>query len=264
MYGNYDGENGSPEFDLFLGGNIWSTVKLNETSIVVTKEVVYLSQSENIYVCLGNKGKGSPFMSILELRFLGNDNTTYESPNGVLFFSRRWDFSSLPDSHVRYGEDVFDRIWVSRNFDYCREINTTLPVMSDNNSYNLSSLVMSTAITPRNTTQSIIMKLEGSDPTVRYFAYMHFAEVEDLSLRPNETREFEIRMKGVSIANFTPKYLQTDTFVLHPESETNIEFSLVRTPKSTLPPIINALEIYIANSSRNLSLTKRMMTRLRV
>lgn len=101
MYGNYDGEDGSPEFDLFLGGNIWAIILFNRTSIVITKEVVYLSQSENIFVCLGNKGKGTPFMSTLELRFLGNDNTTYESPNGALFFSRRWDFSSLNDSLIR-------------------------------------------------------------------------------------------------------------------------------------------------------------------
>lgn len=101
MYGNYDGENGSPEFDLYLGGNIWDTVFLTNGSVVVSKEVVYLSRTEKIFVCLGNKGKGTPFMSTLELRFLGNDNTTYDSPNGALFFSRRWDFGSLMDSPVR-------------------------------------------------------------------------------------------------------------------------------------------------------------------
>ena len=101
MYGNYDGENGSPEFDLFLGGNIWDTVLLSNGSSIVSKEVVYLSQSENIFVCLGNKGKGTPFISTLELRFLGNDNTTYDSPNGALFFSRRWDLRSLMGSPVR-------------------------------------------------------------------------------------------------------------------------------------------------------------------
>ncbi|KAF2546236.1 hypothetical protein F2Q70_00019485 [Brassica cretica] len=249
MYGNYDGENGSPEFDLFLGGNIWDTVFLTNGSVVVSKEVVYLSQTERIFVCLGNKGKGTPFMSTLELRFLGNDNTTYDSPNGALFFSRRWDFGSLMDSPVRYDEDVYDRIWIPRNFGYCREINTTLPVLSDDNSYNLSSLVMSTAMTPTNTTNPITMTLENSDPNVRYFAYIHFAEVEDLSLKPNLTREFDIRINGVTVhAAFSPKYLQTNTFVLNPESQTDIVFSLVRTSKSTLPPIINALEIYIANS----------------
>ncbi|EOA38787.1 hypothetical protein CARUB_v10011047mg [Capsella rubella] len=249
MYGNYDGENGSPEFDLFLGGNIWDTVLLNNGSVVVSKEVVYLSQSEKIYVCLGNKGKGTPFISTLELRFLGNDNTTYDSPNGALFFSRRWDFGSLMDSPVRYDDDVYDRIWIPRNFGYCREINTSLPVISDNNSYNLSSLVMSTAMTPTNTTRPITMTLENSDPNVRYFVYMHFAEVEDLSLKPNQTREFDISVNGVTVAAaFSPKYLQTNTFFLNPESQTEIGFSLVRTPKSTLPPIVNALEIYIANS----------------
>lgn len=58
------------------------------------------------------------------------------------------------------------------------------------------------------------MILENSDPTVRYFVYMHFAEVEDLSLTPDQTREFHIRINGETITDFSPKYLQSDTFVL--------------------------------------------------
>ncbi|KAF8086311.1 hypothetical protein N665_0629s0023 [Sinapis alba] len=247
LYGNYDRENGSPEFDLFLGSNIWTTLSLNNTPVAVTKEVVYLSQSEKIFVCLGNKGKGTPFISTLELRFLGKDNTTYESPNGALFFSRRWNFGSLTESSIRYSEDVYDRIWIRRKLGtQHREINTSRPVI--NNSYNLSSLVMSTALTPTNATNPMTMVLENSDPTVRYFVYMHFAEVEDLSLTPNQTREFQIRINGVTIADFSPKYLQSDTFVLKPESQTDIRFTLERTPKSTLPPLINAIEIYVRNT----------------
>ncbi|XP_056848346.1 probable LRR receptor-like serine/threonine-protein kinase At1g05700 [Raphanus sativus] len=172
MYGNYDGENGSPEFDLFLGGNLWTTLSLNSTPVAVTKEVVYLSQSEKIFVCLGNKGKGTPFISTLELRFLGNDNTTYDSPNGALFFSRRWNFGSLTDSPIRYSEDVYDRIWLRRTLGaQYKEINTSLPVTSSNNSYNLPSLLMTTALTPVNTNTTISMTLVDPDPTVRYFVY---------------------------------------------------------------------------------------------
>ncbi|KAL0797401.1 hypothetical protein Bca101_052575 [Brassica carinata] len=253
LYGNYDGEASSPEFDLFLGGNLWTALSLNNTPDAVTKEVVYLSQSEKIFVCLGNRGKGTPFISTLELRFLGNDNTTYDSPNGALFFSRRWNFCSLvralTASPIRYSEDVYDRIWLPRNLGaQYKEINTSLSVTSGNNSYNLPGLLMTTALTPTNTTAPISMELADPDPTVRYFVYMHFAEVEDLSLTPNQTREFEIYINEVKIADFSPRYLQTDTFFLKPESQTNIKFSLVRTPTSTLPPLINALEIYIGNT----------------
>ncbi|CAN7036336.1 unnamed protein product [Brassica rapa subsp. trilocularis] len=238
MYGNYDGEVSSPEFDLFLGGNLWTNLSFNNTPLPVTKEVVYLSQSEKIFVCLGNKGKGTPFISTLELRFLGNDNTTYDSPNGA-----------LSDSSIRYSEDVYDRIWLPRKLGAeNKEINTSLPVTSSNNSYNPPGLLMSTALTPTNTTAPISMELADTDPTVRYFVYMHFAEVEDLSLTPNQTREFEIYINQVKIAHVSPRYLQTDTFFLKPESQTNIKFLLVRTPTSTLPPLINALEIYVGNT----------------
>ncbi|KAG5391179.1 hypothetical protein IGI04_032720 [Brassica rapa subsp. trilocularis] len=194
--------------------------------------------SEKIFVCLGNKGKGTPFISTLELRFLGNDNTTYDSPNGA-----------LSDSSIRYSEDVYDRIWLPRKLGAeNKEINTSLPVTSSNNSYNPPGLLMSTALTPTNTTAPISMELADTDPTVRYFVYMHFAEVEDLSLTPNQTREFEIYINQVKIAHVSPRYLQTDTFFLKPESQTNIKFLLVRTPTSTLPPLINALEIYVGNT----------------
>ncbi|KAJ0236102.1 LRR receptor-like serine/threonine-protein kinase [Hirschfeldia incana] len=250
MYGNYDGDGIPPEFDLFLGGNLWTNLSFN-TPDPVTKEIIYLSQSDKIFVCLGNKGKGTPFISTLDLRFLGNDNTTYDSPNGTLFFSRRWNFDSLTESPpIRYREDVYDRIWIPRKLGkQYRGINTSRPVIAgNNNSYNLSSSVMSTALTPTNATNPITMIVENSDPTVRYFVYMHFAEVEDLSLTPNQTREFQIRINGETIAEFSPKYLQSDTFVLKPESQTDIRFTLERTAKSTLPPLINALEIYIANT----------------
>ncbi|KAF3495581.1 hypothetical protein DY000_02051956 [Brassica cretica] len=78
------------------------------------------------------------------------------------------------------------------------------------------------ALTPTNATNPITMILENSDPTVRYFVYMHFAEVEDLSLTPDQTRVFHIRINGETIADFSPKYLQSDTLVLTPESQTDI------------------------------------------
>ncbi|VVB11129.1 unnamed protein product [Arabis nemorensis] len=69
MYGNYDGnEKALPEFDLYLNVNFWSTVKFNNASEQVYKEILSFAESETIYVCLVNKGKGTPFISALELR----------------------------------------------------------------------------------------------------------------------------------------------------------------------------------------------------
>ncbi|KAI3754219.1 hypothetical protein L1987_53998 [Smallanthus sonchifolius] len=40
MYGNYDGENKLPEFDLYLGVNLWLSVKFRNFSDVVTTEII--------------------------------------------------------------------------------------------------------------------------------------------------------------------------------------------------------------------------------
>ncbi|CDY15555.1 BnaA08g28390D [Brassica napus] len=217
---------GSSYTDDTTGINYVSDSSFVETG--VSKPVSFPAQRQLQNLMSFPEGKGTPFISTLELRFLGNDNTTYDSPNGALFFSRRWNFGSLSDSSIRYSEDVYDRIWLPRKLGAeNKEINTSLPVTSSNNSYNPPGLLMSTALTPTNTTAPISMELADTDPTVRYFVYMHFAEVEDLSLTPNQTREFEIYINQVKIAHVSPRYLQTDTFFLKPESQTNIKFLLI-------------------------------------
>ena len=40
LYGNYDGENKLPEFDLYLSVNFWSTVRFENASDIVTKEII--------------------------------------------------------------------------------------------------------------------------------------------------------------------------------------------------------------------------------
>ncbi|EFH39001.1 predicted protein [Arabidopsis lyrata subsp. lyrata] len=60
---------------------------------------------------------------------------------------------------------------------------------------------------------------------------MHFAEIQTLGA--NETREFDIILKGnFNYSGFSPTKLET------------CSLQLVRTPNSTLPPLINTLEAY--------------------
>jgi len=107
---------------------------------------------------------------------------------------------------------------------------------------------MNTATSPEDLSQDIIFSWEPKDPTWKYFVYMHFAEVVELP--SNETREFKVLLneKEINMSSFSPRYLYTDTlFVQNPVSGPKLEFRLQQTPRSTLPPIINAIETYRVN-----------------
>ena len=68
MYGNYDAKGKIPTVDLYLGVNKWDTVAVPDTSSTLTKEIMLISPSEDIYICLVNTGNGTPIISVLELR----------------------------------------------------------------------------------------------------------------------------------------------------------------------------------------------------
>ncbi|PQM33861.1 putative LRR receptor-like serine/threonine-protein kinase [Prunus yedoensis var. nudiflora] len=81
LYGNYDGQDKIPEFELHLGPKLWDTVSLR-TSEPTDKELIYVPLQNYIHVCLVNTGSGVPFISALELRPL--PNASYQTKTGSL------------------------------------------------------------------------------------------------------------------------------------------------------------------------------------
>lgn len=99
MYGNYDTLGKAPEFDLYLGVNIWDSVKIDNATMIITKEIIHTLRSDHVHVCLVDKNKGTPFLSVLELRLLKSD--TYETPYDSLMLFKRWDLGGLGNAPVR-------------------------------------------------------------------------------------------------------------------------------------------------------------------
>ncbi|ESQ50531.1 hypothetical protein EUTSA_v10022541mg [Eutrema salsugineum] len=247
MYGNYDNLGKAPEFDLYLGVNLWDSVKIDNATTIVTKEIIQTLRSDHVHVCLVDKDRGTPFLSALELRLLKSD--TYETPYDSLILFKRWDLGGLGNLPVRYKDDVFDRIWIPLRFPKYTIFNASLTIDSNNNNgFQPARFVMNTATSPEDSSQDIILYWEPQDPTWKYYVYMHFAEVVELP--SNETREFSVFLneKSINMTAFSPRYLYTDTlYVQNPVSAPRLEFLLRRTDRSTLPPIINAIETYRIN-----------------
>ncbi|VVA99585.1 unnamed protein product [Arabis nemorensis] len=247
MYGNYDNLGKAPEFDLYLGVNLWDSVTIDNATTIVTKEIIHTLRSDHVHVCLVDKDRGIPFLSVLELRLLKSD--TYETPYDSMMLFKRWDLGGLGNLPIRYKDDVFDRIWIPLRFPKYKIFNASLTIDSNNNNgFQPARSVMNTATSPEDLSQDIILYWEPLDPTWKYYVYMHFAEVVELP--SNETREFTVLLnkKSINMSVFSPRYLYTDTlFVQNPVSGPKLEFLLKRTAKSTLPPIINAIETYRVN-----------------
>ncbi|KAK1548924.1 hypothetical protein Q3G72_005052 [Acer saccharum] len=123
MYGNYDGQNKIPSFDLLLGTDVWDSVELADASIIIFKEIIHVSPRNYIDVCLVNDGSGTPFMSSLELRPLENS---------------------------RFKDDDYDRIWSPYSRTNWVTISSSLKVNNDDIMNRPPSMVMQTAAMPAN------------------------------------------------------------------------------------------------------------------
>ncbi|KAL0843541.1 hypothetical protein Bca101_016786 [Brassica carinata] len=132
-------------------------------------------------------------------------NDTYITKSGSLnLFSRMY----LKDSvtHIRYPKDVYDRVWSPYFWREWTQISTTLEV-SNSNKYLPPRVVLQTAATPTNASAPLTIQWRPSNVNDQYYLYVHFAEIQET----NATREFT---------------------------------ALIRTNRSTLPPLLNALEMY--------------------
>lgn len=101
---------------------------------------------------------------------------------------------------------------------------------------------MSTAVTPKRANDPLEFWLPDDDNTTQYYVYMHFAEVQ--KLQPNESREFTVSHDGELFKPRSPDYLQSTTVYSSTGLTGGQLFKISKTANSTLPPILNAFEVY--------------------
>ncbi|XP_028807628.1 probable LRR receptor-like serine/threonine-protein kinase At4g29180 [Neltuma alba] len=244
LYGNYDGENRLPEFDLYVGANFWSSVSFKNFSEQVTLEIISMAESEVTNVCLVDRGLGTPFISALELRPLNSSiyNTEFGASASLLLF-KRWDLGAINGSG-RYEDDIYDRIWSPYGSSSWDSVNTSHAINGNNNGYRMPSEVMRTSSRPKNVSAPFEFSWTPNAPNSKFYVYLYFAEVKQLKI--NQLRKFRISWNGHSLFGpLVPSYLDATTISnLKPLMGHEHRISLHRTEDSTLPPILNAVEIF--------------------
>ncbi|VVB00521.1 unnamed protein product [Arabis nemorensis] len=206
-------------------------------------EIIHVLTQERLQVCLVKTGPTTPFISSLELRPLKNN--TYVTQSGSLNLFARV-FFSPGSSFIRYDEDLNDRVWNSFLNEETTTISTDL-LVDTSNIYEVPQLVAKTAAVPTNASKPWSLWWTLDDTTAQSYVYMHFAQVENL--KADEIREFNITFNGGNpYYNWMrPENLSISTIfgqkaINSPTGKYNFTFEM--TGNSTLPPLINALEIY--------------------
>ncbi|KAL9143674.1 hypothetical protein ABFS82_14G249100 [Erythranthe guttata] len=248
LYGNYDNKSSPPKFDLFIEDTEWEAV---ETSMfeVVYYEVIYVLDKDSISVCVSRSSLGIPFISALEVRGLTFSMYPYQylndGKNYPLFLRRRVAFGS--NQTIRYPTDPYDRIWTIDN-NYTSFIPLSNEATFSNNGVRLGQepplAVLKHAVTvaPRN----YIVFPVGIYFPVKQLAYYtaYFSEVTQL--RPTQKRSFRIHHDNNPYSqpivppygDYIERYSDYITF----SKDSNL--FITADDDSTLPPLINALEIF--------------------
>ncbi|KAK1312584.1 putative LRR receptor-like serine/threonine-protein kinase [Acorus calamus] len=246
FYGNYDGLDSPPEFDLYVGVDHWTTtVGRGEEKAY---EMVMVARTETVSVCLVNTKKGTPYLSAIELRPLGDGGSSLyaaATEDTCLRLVERHNYAPLTEKKIRYPNDKHDRIWEP-------DPATTPPTLSTrsattaNSGYDPPSAVMGTASTG-DLHHQWNNAFPNHPPILGFHVYLHFMEVTILN--SNESRLIDIYFNDkVFRRGFQPKYMYADTvFNADPlPAVSNASYGLSRGVGSTLPPLLNAVEIYAA------------------
>ncbi|KAI3997400.1 hypothetical protein MKX01_017770 [Papaver californicum] len=247
-YGNYDNKSTPPTFNLQFNGIDWKTVKTTLDSITYEEVVFLWKKGKNINVCLAQtKPNHIPFINALEVRSLDSDVYSYFPEESAIIFLDRYALGS--STTIRYPEDSMDRIWVGNNISTMTRVRSNSPSIDVSTDDKPPEAVLRTALMPLNSSQDIFstFTLNLKVPIV---GNAYFSEV--IKLNSTQKRSFDIVVnKGLDstiiLSNpVIPPYGGALEVYIFNVTTFNSSFSLdfIRTNDSTLPPLINALELY--------------------
>ncbi|PQM35090.1 putative LRR receptor-like serine/threonine-protein kinase [Prunus yedoensis var. nudiflora] len=117
----------------------------------------------------------------------------------------------------------------------------------DAHPYQPPSVVMSTASTPKDPSDSLSIIFLLPDINAEYYSYLHFAEVERLQVNQSRLQYFFRNGRRTFGPFAPPQYL---SYTIHSIGAWSsyaqyANISITRAENSTLPPILNAFEIYM-------------------
>nr|DAD42579.1 TPA_asm: hypothetical protein HUJ06_000809 [Nelumbo nucifera] len=242
----------SPTFDLQFDGNHWTSVGGCITDPFYY-EVIYLTKFDAVSLCVAQTDPDHiPFISAIQVISLDVGMYSKVDSTYPLFMRRRANYGG--DKFVRYPDDKFDRIWRAfpGNSDLVAIKNYSQVIVADLPNKPPES-VLQTAIKSSNLSAPGIGILipswfyVGDKDEITLYTIFYFSELEQLN--SSEQRSFTLYLNKINISDpITPPYgtaLEFDltTNVSYADQE-NARYRLIPPSGSTLPSIVNAMEIF--------------------
>ncbi|WOL11089.1 hypothetical protein Cni_G19850 [Canna indica] len=257
LYGNYDLKNTTPQFDLYLDVNLWKTMNVTDPSRKYLVEAIIEPTAHRVSVCLVNTGQGTPFISGLDLRPIESSLYPMVKASGSLVLLTRLNLGGTYE--IRFPFDAYDRYWLlDEDTPSWMKLstNSSIQYLADD-PFQVPSVVMQSAVYPANSTKlELILKPDSGDLN-EYFAVMHFSELQSPS--QNDSRQFFVSLNGALLneaQSLTPEFLISQSvYSKNPCTGTSdyYNISLSQTSNSTLPPMLNAIEVFSAMTNINIA-----------
>ncbi|TXG68789.1 hypothetical protein EZV62_003724 [Acer yangbiense] len=171
--------------------------------------------------------------------------------DGALTILYRYDVGAEKGRITRYPEDVYDRIWYPPN-------NRLIPISTESkintesfgDAYQVPDRVLRTASRTQNASIPLLLDFNPPDSASPCYIYFHFAEIE--KLKDGQKRKLRIDLNstnnGLKVTQpITLEYLRPMTLTSTdlPISGTELKVSIYATGGPDLPPILNAVEIFM-------------------
>jgi len=141
---------------------------------------------------------------------------------------------------------VHDRIWVPLILPEWTHINTSHHVIDSIDGYDPPQDVLRTGAMPANASDPMTITWNLKTATDQVYGYIYIAEI--MEVQANETREFEVVVNNkVHFDPFRPTRFEAQVMFNNVPLTCEGGFcrlQLIKTPKSTLPPLMNAFEIF--------------------
>ncbi|KAI4999146.1 hypothetical protein ZWY2020_059899 [Hordeum vulgare] len=272
IYGNYDRLNKTQDgslfrFGLHVGVNFWDSVNLSNlgTDTPVWKEVLTVATGSTVSVCLVNLGSGVPFISSLELRPLLDTMYPFVNISVSVSYFMRYRFGNITNYITRYPTDNYDRLWESYSgkigdkysYPYIN-LNTSnnLESLPGNNDFKVPSAILQSATSIEANYSAITIGLSSDRTkdakTLHLLSVFHFTELNGSN--PNRTFDIYSRSEG-RFSGFSPSRLKVDSMYMSGVflQTGDTYFILNKTAGSSLPPLINAFEVYSLVLMKNLT-----------
>ncbi|KAM0885146.1 hypothetical protein ACQ4PT_030534 [Festuca glaucescens] len=243
FHGKYDGRNSplSVKFNLHLGTNYWRTVTVDSTTDYLAYEAVFAAWASWVPVCLLNTGSGTPFVSTVELRQLGDSFYPDVNTDQPMSMYTRGDLGAT--TFTRFPDDPYDRYWWAFASPSWANLSTHNTIAQPDDSFAVPSSFLQTAITTAgNGTVLNVATWKASDSSLLFRVFLHFTDFQNSQLR-----QFNVYINDENLDNYSPNYLTASSVHNSGWSKTAdgiYNITLAATNTSVLPPMISAYEIY--------------------